>query len=58
MTRAQLPERIGVGQRQISKIECGELEDVRIRTLRDYMDAVGAELSVSSVRGDKRTRIG
>lgn len=58
LTQAQLAESIGVGPRLVSRIERGDLDDVRIGTLRAYAAALGADLVVSTVMGDTRTRIG
>lgn len=58
LTQAQLAASIGVGPSQVSRIERGDLEGVRIGTLRAHAAALGAELSVSSIVGDSRTRIG
>jgi predicted transcriptional regulator len=58
LTQAQLAESIGVGARLISRIERGDLDGVRIGTLRAHAAALGADLSVSSVMGDAHTRIG
>lgn len=57
LTQEQLAKRIGVGHRQVSRIERGDLEYVRIGTLRDYVQATGAELAVEHAMGDVRTRI-
>lgn len=57
LTQVQLAEQIGIGHRMISRIEHGDLEDVRLGTLRAYIGALNAELSVNSVLGDRRTRI-
>lgn len=56
-TQAQLAERIGVGQRQVSKIERGDLDNTRICTVRRYLEAVGGELTIEYVMGDVRVRI-
>ncbi|RCO08684.1 XRE family transcriptional regulator [Bacilli bacterium] len=58
LTRARLAESLGVGPSQVSRIERGDLEGVRIGTLRAHAAALGAELSVDSIVGDVRTRIG
>lgn len=39
--QAQLAERIGVGQRQVSTIKRGDLDRARIGTIRSYLEAVG-----------------
>lgn len=49
LTQAQLAERIGVGQRQVSKIEHGDLENAKIGTIRSYLGAVGGGLAVEYV---------
>jgi len=54
LTQAQLAERIGVGQRQVSKIEHGDLDNAKIGTIRRYLEAVGGDLSIEYVRGDSR----
>ena len=46
LTQAQLADRIGVRQRQISKIECGEFEDLKSSTIRRYLEAVGGNLPI------------
>ncbi len=57
LTLAQLAERIGVGQRQVSKIEHGDLENAKIGTIRSYLKAVGGGLSIEYVLGDQRIRV-
>lgn len=57
LTQAQLAERIGVGQRQVSKIEHGDLENAKIGTIRSYLEAVGGELSLEYVMGDQRMQV-
>jgi DNA-binding XRE family transcriptional regulator len=57
LTQAQLAERIGVGQRQISKIERGDLDSVRVGTVRRYIEALGGDLAVEYVAGDQRLRV-
>jgi len=57
LTQAQVAERIGVGRRQVSKIERGDLENSTIGTIRRYVEAVGGGLSVEYVMGDQRIRI-
>lgn len=58
LTQAQLAERIGVSQRQVPKIEHGDLNNSRLGTLRSYIDALGGELEVGYVAGDTRILIG
>jgi len=57
LTQAELAERIGVGQRQVSKIEHGDLENAKIGTIRNYLEAVGGELSLEYLMGDQRMQI-
>lgn len=57
LTQAQLAERIGVGQRQVSKIEHGDLDSARIGTIRSYLEAVGGGLTVEYVMGDQRVQV-
>lgn len=57
LTQAQLAERIGVGQRQVSKIENGDLDSTKIGTIRSYLEAVGGELAIEYVMGDERIQV-
>ncbi|NVM96837.1 helix-turn-helix domain-containing protein [Arthrobacter wenxiniae] len=57
LTQAQLAERIGVGQRQVSKIEHGDLDSAKVGTIRNYLEAVGGELSLEYVIGDQRMQV-
>lgn len=57
LTQAQLAERIGVGQRQVSKIERGDLDSAKIGTIRRYLEAVGGTLSLEYVIGDQRVQV-
>ena len=57
LTQAQLAERIGVGQRQVSKIENGDLDNAKISTIRSYLQAVGGEMSIEYVLGDERVQV-
>lgn len=57
LTQAQLAERIGVGQRQVSKIEHGDIESAKVSTIRGYLEAVGGELSLEYVLGDERVQV-
>lgn len=58
LTQAQVAERIGVGQRQVSKIEHGDLDAAKIGTIRRYLEAVGGSLSLEYVVGDRRVVVG
>ncbi|WP_460719891.1 helix-turn-helix domain-containing protein [Microbacterium aureliae] len=57
LTQAELAKRIGVGQRQVSKIEHGDLDNARIGTIRKYLEAVGGDLAVEYVAGDRRVQV-
>lgn len=58
LTQAQVAERIGVGQRQVSKIEHGDLDAAKIGTIRRYLEAVGGSLSLEYVAGNRRVVVG
>ena len=58
LTQAQVAERIGVCQRQVSKIEHGDLDAAKIGTIRRYLEAVGGSLSLEYVVGDRRVVVG
>jgi DNA-binding XRE family transcriptional regulator len=57
LTQAQLADRIGVGQRQVSKIERGDLDSAKIGTIRNYLEAVGGGLVIEYVVGDRRVQV-
>lgn len=57
LTQVQLAERSGVGQRQVSKIEHGDLDSTKVGTIRNYLEAVGGELSIEYVMGDQRIQV-
>lgn len=57
LTQSELAERIGVGQRQVSKIEHGYLDNAKIGTIRSYLEAVGGELSLEYMMGDQRMQV-
>ena len=57
LTQAQLAERIGVGQRQVSKIEHGDLDNTKVGTIRSYLEAVGGELAIEYILGDQRVQV-
>ena len=57
LTQVQLAERIGVGQRQVSKIEQGDLENTRLGTIRSYLEAVGGSMLLEYVVGDDRVQV-
>lgn len=57
LPQAQLAERIGVGHRQVSKIENGLLDSAKVGTIRSYLEAVGAELALEYLMGDQRMQV-
>ena len=57
LTQVQLAERIGVGQRQVSKIENGDLDSARIGTIRSYLQLVGGGMAIEYVLRDQRIRV-
>lgn len=57
LTQTQVAERIGVSQRQVSKIERGDLENSKIKTIRGYLNAVGADMSIYAEMGELHSKI-
>lgn len=57
LSQAELAGRIGVSQRQVSKIENGDLENSKVSTIRRYIEALGGKLEVEYLIGDKRLAI-
>lgn len=57
LTQAELAIRIGVGQRQVSKIERGDVDNAKVSTIRRYLEAVGGDLSMEYVTADQRIRV-
>lgn len=56
-TQAELAERIGVGQRQVSKIENGDIENAKVGTIRGYLEAVGGGMALEYVIGGHRVQV-
>ncbi|MBN9681664.1 helix-turn-helix transcriptional regulator [Corallococcus sp. NCSPR001] len=52
LTQTQLAERMGISQGQLSQTEARD--DHRLSTLRRAVEAMGGEIEVSAVFGDKR----
>ncbi|WP_375755399.1 helix-turn-helix domain-containing protein [Corallococcus exercitus] len=52
LTQTQLAERMGISQGQLSQTEARE--DHRLSTLRRAVEAMGGELEISAVFGNKR----
>lgn len=57
LTQTEVARRIGVGQRQVSKIENGDLENTKLGTISGYLEAVGGSLSLDYIIGDQRIRV-
>lgn len=57
LTQQQLADRIGVSQRQVSKIEHGDIDNARIGTIRGYLEAVGGGLAIEYVTADARIQV-
>jgi len=51
LSQQELAERLHVGQPAVSKIERGE--DLRLSTIRNYVEAVGGELELRVRLGDE-----
>lgn len=52
-TQQDVAESLGVSQRRVSEIEGGELERIKLDTLRRYVEALGGSLYVQAVIGDQ-----
>lgn len=59
LTQLQLAERMGVGQRQVSKIELGDLDNTKLGTIRSYLTAVQGhdDLALGLLESDSFTRV-
>lgn len=57
LTQNDVAERIGKGQRQVSKIERGDIERTQVDTLRRYAEALGGTLHVEIQVGGRRMAI-
>lgn len=57
LTQAEVAQRIGVGQRQVSKIENGDLDNVQVSTIRKYVEALGGVLDLEFVTGETRVKV-
>ncbi|WP_336087746.1 helix-turn-helix domain-containing protein [Nocardia sp. SSK8] len=53
LNQTELGDRIGVGQRTVSKIEHGEIERSRLETIRKYVEGLGGEVEVVARFGDE-----
>lgn len=54
LSQAELAGRLEITQSAVSKLE--HAEDVRVSTLRDYLDAIGARLELVAVFDDEDER--
>lgn len=57
LTQRRMVVRIEADQRQVSKIEHGQLDEVKLGTLRKYLDTIGGELVLEHVEGDWRMQM-
>ena len=57
LTQQKLADRIGVSQRQVSKIEHGYIDNAKVGTIRGYLEAVGGGLTLEYVSGDERVQV-
>lgn len=57
LTQAEVAARIGVSQRQVSKIERGDLNNSKIGTIRGYLAAVGGDLVIEYETGCARVQV-
>ena len=57
LTQQQLADRIGVSQRQVSKIEHGDIDNAKVGTIRGYLEAVGGGPTLEYVSGDERVQV-
>lgn len=53
LNQSELGERIGVGQRTVSKIEHGDVEHSKLETIRKYIEGLGGKLEVVARFGDQ-----
>jgi predicted transcriptional regulator len=54
LSRAMVAERIGVSELVIDRIERGDVDDLALGTIRDYVEALGGEVEVLAKFGDER----
>ncbi|WP_454117872.1 helix-turn-helix domain-containing protein [Microbacterium lacticum] len=57
LAQAQLAERIGVGNRQVSKIEHGDHESTKVGTIRSGLKSVDGGPPSSYIVGDQRVQV-
>lgn len=48
LTQSQLAQRLGVSQHRISQIENGDLANTKVETLKKYLEALGASITITA----------
>jgi len=46
-----------VGQREVYKIERGDIDNAKVGTVRKYLEAVGGDLAIEYVPTDRRVQV-
>jgi transcriptional regulator with XRE-family HTH domain len=57
LTQTDLAKELGISQKRVSEIECGQVDFTKVDTLRRYAEALGASLRVEVQVGDVTYRI-
>jgi predicted transcriptional regulator len=57
LTQVEVARALAVSQNRISRLEHGDIEHTQIDTLRRYVEAVGGQLHVEVMIGDRRIEI-
>lgn len=57
ITQQELADRIGVSQRQISKLERGNIESAKLSTLQRYVTALGGRLEVTCYLNNRQMQL-
>ena len=57
LTQQQLADRVGVTEKQVSKIENDNVANSKVSTLRSYLEALGGDMAVEFIRGDARIAV-
>ena len=53
LTQVEVAKRLGVSQNRVSQMERGDLGQLRIDTLRRYAEALGVDLRIDLLAGDR-----
>lgn len=53
LTQVEVAKRLGVSQNRVSQMERGDLGQLRIDTLRRYAEALGVDLRIDLLTGDR-----